>query len=401
MTARSPGASTLPLEGIQVVTVEQAVAGPFASRQLADLGARVIKIERPGDGDLARRYDTTVEGLSSYFVWLNRSKESLTLDLKRPEGAAILEKLLAVSDVFLHNLAPGAIERLDFGAERLRSTYPRLIVASLSGYGSPGPFSTKKAYDLLVQAETGLLSITGTEDTPCKVSVPIADISAGMYMFSGVLAALIQRGRTGSGSVVDIAMIDTLGEWMSHPAYYASYGGTPPARTGAHHATIAPYGPYPTGDGRVVLLAVQTEREWVNLCEQVLRRGDMITDERFATIPARVQNRRALDAILVDVFGAFTADDLVACLDEASVANARMRSVQDFTEHPQLAARQRWAEIASPVGTLRALLPPIQLDGVAPVMGAVPGVGAHTRAILEELGLPPDDIAVLERDAII
>ena len=401
MTGCSPDASTLPLEGIQVVAVEQAVAGPFASRHLADLGARVIKIERPGGGDLARRYDTTVEGLSSYFVWLNRSKESITLDLKRPEAAAILEKLLGASDVFLHNLAPGAIKRMGFSAERLRASYPGLIVASLSGYGSPGPFSNNKAYDLLIQAESGLLSITGTEDTPCKVSISIADISAGMYLFSGVLAALIQRGRTGAGSVVDLAIIDTLGEWMGQPAYYAGYGGTPPPRTGAHHATIAPYGPYPTGDGKVVLLAIQNEREWANLCERVLRRPDMIADERFATIPARVKNRDALDAVIQDVFGGLTADELVAVLDEARVANARMRTVGEFTEHPQLAARKRWTEIDSPVGALRALRPPIQIAGVAPVMGAVPRVGEHTRPILEELGLLPDDIATLERDAII
>ncbi|MDP2958834.1 MAG: CaiB/BaiF CoA-transferase family protein [Longimicrobiales bacterium] len=401
MTAPPRGAPTLPLEGIQVVAVEQAVAGPFASRQLADLGARVIKIERPGGGDLARRYDTTVRGLSSHFVWLNRSKESLTLDLKRPEAAAILEKLLGASDVFLHNLAPGAIDRMGFSAERLRASYPGLIVGSVSGYGSPGPFSNRKAYDLLIQAESGLLSITGTEDAPCKVSVPVADISAGMYLFSGVLAALIQRGRTGIGSVVDVAMLDALGEWMGYPAYYARYGGTPPARTGAHHATIAPYGPYPTGDGRVVLLAIQNEREWANLCEQVLSRPDMITDGRFATIPDRVKNRDALNAVIADVFGTLTADEVVARLDEARVANARMRSVQEFTEHPQLAARERWTEIDSPVGALRALHPPIQIDGVPSAMGPVPGVGEHTRPILEELGFLPDEIAALERDAII
>ena len=393
--------SALPLQGVTVVAVEQAVAAPFASRQLADLGARVIKIERPGVGDFARSYDTTVKGLASHFVWTNRSKESLTLDLKRPEAADVLTRLVAKADVFLHNLAPGAVGRLGFGSETLRARYPRLITCEISGYGSSGPYRDKKAYDLLVQSEAGLVSITGTADTPSKVGISIADIAAGMYAFSGVLAALLQRAQTGNGSAVEVSMFDALAEWMGYPAYFTEYGGTAPSRSGARHASIAPYGPYPAGDGQPVYLGLQNDREWARFCSDVLQRSELVDDERFASNSARVAHQDALNDAITSAFAGLSAADVVARLDAAGIANARMNSMREFLDHPQLAARGRWREVASPAGPLRALIPPFALDGAEPVMGPVPALGEHTDEILGELGYDADTIAVWHERGII
>jgi crotonobetainyl-CoA:carnitine CoA-transferase CaiB-like acyl-CoA transferase len=391
----------LPLQGTTVITVEQAVAAPFASRQLADLGARVIKIERPGVGDFARSYDTTVKGLASHFVWTNRSKESLTLDLKRPEAADVLTRLVAKADVFMHNLAPGAVGRLGFGSEMLRARYPRLITCEISGYGSSGPYRDKKAYDLLVQSEAGLVSITGTGETPSKVGISIADIAAGMYAFSGVLAALLQRAQTGRGSAVEVSMFDALAEWMGYPAYFTEYGGAAPVRSGARHASIAPYGPYLAGDGRPVYLGLQNEREWARFCSDVLQRSELADDERFASNSARVAHQDALNDAITRAFASLSAADVVARLEAAGIANARMNTMREFLDHPQLAARGRWREVESPVGPLRALVPPIALDGAEPVMGAVPALGEHTDTILGELGYDPGTISLWRQRGIV
>jgi itaconate CoA-transferase len=387
-----------PLEGITVVALEQAVAAPFATRQLADLGARVLKVERPGAGDFARGYDTTVKGLSSHFVWLNRSKESLTLDLKQPKARNILERLLADADVFIHNLAPGAAGRLGFGAERLREEYPQLIVCGISGYGFTGPYRDKKAYDLLVQCETGLVSITGTPDTPSKVGISAADIAAGMYAYSSILAALFQRERTLEGMEIEVSMLEALGEWMGFPAYFALYGGEEPERSGARHAAIAPYGPFERGDGEVIFLGIQNEREWERFCEAVLEHPAMAKDERFATNSGRVANREALDKEIEGVFKRLSAEEVIERLEEAQIANARMRTVHDFLDHPQLEARDRWREVDSPAGPLRALVPPATMSGVEPTMAAVPEVGEHTDRILAELGYDEEGIAALHRE---
>lgn len=390
-----------PLVGVTVVALEQAVAAPFATRQLADLGARVIKVERPIVGDFARGYDETVHGLSSYFVWLNRSKESLTLDVKHREGAAILRRLIAGADVFLHNLAPGAVERLGFGSVALRAEYPRLITCAISGYGSSGPYRDKKAYDLLVQCEAGLLSITGSPEEPAKVGISVADIAAGVYAFSGVLTALYQRERTGMGSALEVSLLDALGEWMGSPAYYTAYGGMAPPRAGASHATIAPYGPFTAGDGRQVNLGVQNEREWRALCEIVLELPDLANDARFASNSQRVANREALHALLDATFATMTSDALVERLDRAQIANARMNSMMEFWRHPQLEARDRWGEVNSPVGALRALLPPVIMEGVEPRMDAIPSVGQHSDAILRALGYDEEGVAALRLAQVI
>jgi itaconate CoA-transferase len=375
-----------PLQGITVVAVEQAVAAPFASRQLADLGARVIKIERPDVGDFARSYDTTVKGMASHFVWINRSKESLTLDLKRLEAADVLNRLIARADVFIHNLAPGAVARLGFDAVKLRGEYPRLITCEISGYGSSGPYRDKKAYDLLVQSEAGLVSITGTEETPSKVGISIADIAAGMYAFSGVLAALLRRERTSEGAALEVSMFDALAEWMGFPAYFTEYGGVAPSRSGARHASIAPYGPYPAADGQVVYLGLQNEREWIRFCDEVLGQPGLSSDVRFASNSARVAHKDTLDDVITRAFATLSAADVVARLDAAGIANARMNSVREFLAHPQLTARNRWRDVDSPVGSLHALVPPINLEGMNPVMGAIPDLGEHTDSILRELG---------------
>ena len=378
-----------PLAGLTVVTLEQAVAAPFATRQLADLGARVIKVERPGTGDFARGFDTTVHGQASYFIWLNRGKESIELDLKSADGRRVLAALAARADVLVQNLAPGAAERLGLGAARLRKRHPRLIACSISGYGTDGPYRHKKAYDLLVQCETGLVSVTGTPDQPAKVAISVADIAAGMYAYSGVLTALYQRERTGEGTSIEVAMLDALGEWMSQPVYYTVYGGQPPRRTGARHASIAPYGPYSVAGGAQLFLGLQNDREWAVLCERVLHRPDLITDGRFRTNPDRVAHDAELTVILEDAFGVIPADRLADALDAAGIACARLRSPAEFAAHPQLAARDRWREVGTPGGPVRALLPPVSMAGREPAMGAVPALGEHTAAIRAELGFPP------------
>ena len=387
----------LPLEGIMVVSLEQAVAAPFATRQLADLGARVIKIERPGVGDFARGYDATVNGMSSHFVWLNRSKQSLTLNLKENGAKDILNRLLARADVFVHNLAPGATGRLGFGAERLREEHPRLIDCGISGYGSTGPYRDKKAYDLLVQCETGLVSTTGTPETPSKVGISAADIAAGMYAYTGILTALYMRERTGEGAAFEVSLLEALGEWMGFPAYFTGYGGSQPPRTGASHAAIAPYGPFEAGDGRVVFLGLQNEREWVKFCEAVLERPELATDPRFDTNSRRVENGEELDEAIEEAFKDLSSEDVISRLDEARIANARMRTVQEFLDHPQLEARDRWREVDSPVGPIRALVPPVTMQGVESVMEPIPEVGEHTDAILEELDLDPDAVGSLRQ----
>jgi itaconate CoA-transferase len=379
------GAGGLALEGVAVVALEQAVAAPFATRQLADLGARVIKVERPGAGDFARHYDRSVHGQSSYFVWLNRGKESIELDLKEPGDRALLDALVERADVFVQNLAPGAAERLGLGAADLRRKYPRLIICSISGYGADGPYHAKKAYDLLVQCEAGLLSVTGTPDEPAKAGISVADIAAGMYAYSGILAALYERERTGEGTSLDVAMLDALGEWMSQPFYYSVYGGHPARRTGARHASISPYGPYAVAGGQV-FLGLQNEREWAVLCERILGRPDLIADPRFASNPDRVTHDGELTQIIEAALAAIPAAELAAALDEAGIANARLRTPAEFAEHPQLAARDRWREVDTPGGRVRALLPPVTMPGREPVMRAVPAVGEHSAAIRAELG---------------
>ena len=390
-----------PLKDITVVALEQAVAAPFATRQLADLGARVIKIERPDGGDFARGYDTTVKGLSSYFVWLNRSKESITLDVKRPDGAELLARLLERADVFVQNLAPGAADRLGITATALCARYPRLIVCTVSGYGSSGPYAGKKAYDLLVQSEVGLIAITGTEEQPSKVGISVADIAAGMYACSGVLTALIARATTGRGSSVEVSLFDALGEWMQHAAYYAGYGSSPPARSGPNHASIAPYGPFRTGDGDPVYLGVQNAREWTRFCADVLQRPELLTDDRFGTNSARVLNREALHREIDLVFATLSTGAVIERLDAAAIAHARMNSVAEFVDHPQLAARDCWRDIGSPAGALRAVVPPVRMSGVEPVMGDVPALGQHTDAILAELGVDRDTIARWHREGLV
>jgi itaconate CoA-transferase len=374
--------TTLPLAGITVVALEQAVAVPFATRQLADLGARVIKIERPGAGDFARGYDRSVLGQASYFVWLNRGKESVELDVKSAAGQAALTALLAQADVFVQNLGPGAAERLGFGADELSARHPRLICCSVSGYGPEGPYAGKKAYDLLVQCEAGLLSVTGTPDEPCKAGISVADIAAGMYAYSGVLTALYERERTGRGSSLEVSLLDALGEWMSQPYYYAVYGEQDVRRTGARHASISPYGPYLGGQ---VFLGLQNEREWAVLCERVLHRPDLITDQRFATNPDRVAHDAELAAIIEAVLGAMAPYEVVALLDEAGIASARLRTPAEFAAHPQLTARDRWREVDTPAGPVRALLPPVTVPGREAAMGAVPALGQHTEAVLDEI----------------
>ncbi len=393
--------SGLPLAGITVLALEQAVAVPFATRQLADLGARVIKIERVGVGDFARNYESAVRGMSAHFVWLNRSKESLTLDVKRPEAQRIMHQILATADVFVQNLAPGSAARLGFGAAALRERYPRLIVCDLSGYGSSGPYRDKKAYDLLVQCETGVVAVTGTPEMPAKAGIAVADLSGGMYAYSGILTALYQRERTGQGTALEISLFDGLAEWMGYPAYFTKYGGSPPARTGASHATIAPYGPFATGDGKTVFLGVQNEREWARFCAEVLEAPEIATDPRFASGTARVAHREELHAVINGVFARLTAEAAVSRLERAGIANARLNSVPEFLDHPQLAERNRWREVDSPVGPLQMLVPPVIMEGVEPRMDSIPAIGAHTDALLHELGYDDAHIARLRADGVV
>ena len=391
----------LPLDGILVVAFEQAVAAPFTTRQLADLGARVIKIERPGAGDFARAYDRTVHGQASHFVWLNRSKESLTLNLKSPRAMDIVHRLLAKADVFVQNLAPGATDRLGLGGVGLLQRYPRLIVCEISGYGRDGPYADRKAYDLLVQCEAGLLSVTGTEDTPSKAGISVADIAAGMYGYSGILTALFQRERSGRGCRFEVTMLDALGEWMGYPAYYAAYGEQAPPRTGAAHATIYPYGPFTCADRRTVFFGIQNEREWQSFCTGVIERPELAADPRFTPNPQRVANRAQLAPMLEATMGALDSAALIERLDRADIANARLNSPQEFWQHPQLLARGRKRKIPTPAGVIEALLPAVSMHGVEPRMDAIPAVGEHTEAILSELGFTAQDIDSLRNEQAI
>jgi itaconate CoA-transferase len=381
-----------PLKGLTVVTLEHAIAAPFATRQLADHGARVIKIERPGSGDFARGYDSRVRGLASHFVWTNRSKESLTLDVKHPDAAALLQRLIVEkADVVVQNLAPGAAARLGLSYETLSALKPGIIVCDISGYGddarNPGPYRDKKAYDLLIQSEAGFVSVTGTPDEPSKAGPSIADIAAGMYAYSNILTALLQRQLDGKGRRIDISMLESLAEWMGYPMYYAFDGAPPPARTGASHATIYPYGPFPTGDGKTVMLGLQNEREWVAFCSKVLRRPELATDPRFTGNAKRSAERAALRAIIVEAFSALTAEEVAQRLEDAPIANAQVNTMAQVWAHPQLAARGRWREVGSPAGPIPALLPPGSWDDGEPRLDAVPALGQHTDAILRELGL--------------
>ncbi len=402
MTRSSSGRADrpAPLEGVTVVSIEQAVAAPFATRQLADLGARVIKIERPGSGDFARGYDRTVKGLASYFVWLNRGKESLSLDLKDPAGRGVLDALLGRADVFVQNLAPGATARMGLSAETLRTDDPRLIVCDVSGYGSTGPYRERRAYDLLVQCETGLLSVTGSPDRPAKVGISVADIAGGMYAYSAVLTALYARERTGAGASLEVSLFDALSEWMSQPMYYAMYTGVPPERTGTSHATIAPYGTFRTADG-AVQLAVQNEREWVRLCSQVLGRPSLATDVRFASNSERVEHRAELTAAIEAALAALDTEHVLRGLDAAQIANGAFNTVSDLLNHPQLEQAGRWTKIGTPVGPVRALRPPVRTDGYEAVMGDVPAVGEHTDEILAELSVDPDTVAAWRARGIV
>lgn len=389
-----------PLDGITVITLEHAVAAPFCTRQLADLGARVIKIERPGAGDFARGYDERVRGLSSHFVWTNRSKESLTLDVKHPEAAPVLERLLEKADVLVQNLAPGAAARLGLSFEALHGKYPRLIVCDISGYGDDGPYRERKAYDLLIQSESGFLSVTGTPDEPVKAGCSISDIAAGMYAYSGILAALLQRGRTGEGSRIDVSMLESTVEWMGFPMYYAYDGAPPPQRSGAAHATIFPYGPFPAGDGASVMLGLQNEREWAGFCRQVLERPELAEDERFSSNSRRVQHRGELYAIIVECFSRLTAEEVVRRLDAVPIANARVNDMHDVWKHPQLQARNRWTEVQTPNGPIAALRPPATSSAFEHRMDAVPALGQHTYSILRELGWTDEDIARMQNTGL-
>jgi crotonobetainyl-CoA:carnitine CoA-transferase CaiB-like acyl-CoA transferase len=383
------------LEGIKVIALEHAIAAPFCTRQLADQGARVIKIERPGTGDFARRYDERVHGQASHFVWTNRSKESLTLDLKQIQAQRILRALVADADVLVQNLAPGAADRLGMSYQALSATHPGLIVCDISGYGADGPYRDRKAYDLLIQSESGFLSVTGSPDEPAKAGCSIADIAAGMYAYTNILNALLIRGRTGRGCRIDVSMLESMVEWMGYPLYYALDGQPPPARAGASHATIYPYGPFPAGDGKVVMLGLQNEREWKLFCHDVLRQPALADDPRFAANSARSQAREALRAVIVDAFASMTAQQVVARLDAAGIANARMNTMSDVWEHPQLRARDRWRQVDAPGGSIAALLPPGSPAGGDARMEAVPALGQHTDAILAELGHDAAAIAAL------
>lgn len=371
----------LPLDGLLVVSIEQAVAAPFATRQLADLGARVIKVERRDGGDFARDYDDAVRGMSSYFAWLNRGKESITANLKEREDRKLVEDLVAEADVYIQNLSPGAADRLDLGAAQLVARYPQLVACDLSGYGAGGPYGAKKAYDLLIQCETGLVSITGTEADPSKVGISIADIAGGMYAFSGILTALYERERTGKGSALEVSLFDALAEWMGHPAYYGHYRGEDPRRSGASHAAIAPYGPFPTAGGGEINLAIQNEREWCTFCKQILGREELLEDERFTGNANRVANREALEPIIAGALVELEGDELVRRLDGARLAYGLLRTARELVDHPQLTGRDRWRTVNSPVGQVLALLPPVTVGGCEPAMGDIPALGQHDESV--------------------
>jgi itaconate CoA-transferase len=391
-----------PLDGIRVVALEQAVAAPFATRHLADLGAEVIKVERPDGGDFARSYDTSIRGgLSTHFAWLNRGKQSIALDLGRPEGAAVLGELLASADVFLHNLGPGAVGRLGFGAEDVRARSPRLIVAELTGYGADGPMAPLKAFDLLVQAEAGLVSITGSPEAPAKAGIPIADIAAGTYLVQGILAALLHRERTGEGDYLQVSLFDSMVEWMGYPIYRQLYLGSPPPRSGLAHPTVTPYDAYPTADGTPVLIGIQNDRGWAALVTQVLDAPELIDDPRTATNVARCENREFVDDLIAQRTRQLSAEDLTARLELAGVASGRVNDVAAVIEHPQLRHRGRWTTIESPVGTIDAILPPVASTAYTPAMGPIPSLGEHTDEVLEALGRDPDERRRLRESGVV
>ncbi|EJL91301.1 putative acyl-CoA transferase/carnitine dehydratase [Polaromonas sp. CF318] len=391
-----------PLKGITVVTLEHAIAAPFATRQLADMGARVVKIERPGVGDFARSYDSRVRGLASHFVWTNRSKESLTLDVKHEEARKILMRLiLEEADVVVQNLAPGAAARLGLSYEALAKRKPGIIVCDISGYGGDGPYRDKKAYDLLIQSEAGFVSVTGTPDTPSKAGPSIADIAAGMYAYTNILGALMHRRQTGEGQHIDISMLESLSEWMSYPLYYAFEGAAPPQRTGASHATIYPYGPFLAGDGKTVMMGLQNEREWKGFCEKVLLQPALASDPRFAGNAQRSAAREALSSLIVEAFSTLTAAQVVERLEAAGIANAQVNTMNELWEHPQLQARARWREVDTPAGAVPALLPPGSWQHGAPRMDAVPALGQHTEAILHHFGYSADQLAQLRAEGAV
>lgn len=390
----------LPLEGITVVAVEQAVAAPFATRQLADLGARVIKVERPDGGDFARAYDTAVLGLGSHWVWLNRSKESLAVNLKDPAGQAVVAALVARADVFVQNLAPGAAARLGLDAASLRERSPGLVAADLSGFGAGGPASGRKAYDLLVQAEAALISVTGTEEHPAKTGVPVADIAAGMYVFSGVLAALVRRGRTGEGATIEVSMLEAVAEWMGHPLYTTLYTGEAPPRSGMGHPAVVPYDRYPAADGDV-LIGVQNDRQWAQLVEALLGDPALVTDPDFATNTARCRNRARVDALVGGATARLAVATVVDRLDGAGIPCARLNPVDGLVSHPQLVARHRWREVATPAGPVRALLPPATFADVEARLGPVPALGEHTAAVLRELGYGPEEVSRMAKAGVV
>ena len=392
-----------PLDGITVVSLEHAIAAPFCTRQLADLGARVIKIERPGSGDFARGYDQRVDGLASHFVWTNRSKESLTLDLKQEAADGILEALLAKADVLVQNLAPGAAARMGLSFEALHQRFPRLIVCDISGYGAGGPYEKKKAYDLLIQSEGGFLSVTGGpgDEEMAKAGCSIADIAAGMYAYTGVLSALLLRDKTGLGSRIDVSMLESLVEWMGYPMYYAYNGAPPPPRAGASHSTIYPYGPFPTGGGGTIMLGLQNEREWALFCEKVLLDPALASDDRFSANFKRSENREVLRQLIIDRFASLSLDEVVARLEQAQIANARVNDMQGVWQHPQLQARDRWREVDSPAGKLPSLLPPGRNAAFTPRMDAVPALGQHTQGILDELGFTAEQQASLASGGVV
>jgi itaconate CoA-transferase len=391
----------LPLQGITVVSLEQAVAAPFASRQLADLGARVIKIERPKVGDFARDYDQSVKGMSAYFVWLNRSKESLTLDVKHPQAGQILNRLVAQADVFIQNLAPGAAKRLGLDAGTLLAAHPRLIVCDISGYGDSGPYAQKKAYDLLVQSEAGVLSVTGTEEAPSKVGISITDIGTGLHAYAAILAALYERERTGKGRRIEVTMFEAMIEWMNHPLYYTHFSGRAPKRSGPDHATIVPYGRFRTGDGKHVMFGIQNEREWAAFCSGVLKQPQLAKDSRYDNNTKRTAARSEVVGLIERVFAELSAEDVIARLDAAGIANARLNTPEEVWNHEQLKARDRWREVGSPAGSIPAVLPPASFDGVEARMDPIPSIGQHTDPILAELGYTESEIETLRRGAAV
>lgn len=391
----------LALEGIKVISIEQAVAAPFASRQLADLGARVIKIERPGVGDFARGYDKTVSGMSSHFVWINRSKESLTLDIKAELGKEVLKDLLKDADVVIQNLAPGAMDRLGFSNEELHSINDKLIICNISGYGSYGPYVNKKAYDLLIQCEAGLLSITGTEQTPSKAGISIADIAAGMYAYSGILSSIIKRFKTGKGEVLDISMLEALGEWMGYPLNYSLYGGSEPERTGSQHATIYPYGPFKTANNGKVFLAIQNEREWKRFCEDILQRADLTTHSLYSTNSKRVENQESLKKLIEEILHNKSLEDVIEELETNKIANAQLKNMKQFANHEQLIARDRWINVETPEGVIQSLLPPTAKSEKDIQNKPIPKIGEHSRDILKELNRTSKEIGFLEKNNII